>query len=140
MAASNALLAIGITFEVETATDSGVFFQFEELTNVVPPQSTVEQIDVTHMESPGRYREFIPGYADGGEMTIEMNYIPGSDTDDFILAWQIAGEVRSTRITYPALQTDTTPATVQGYAPTMSVGEKMAATLTLKVAGEPVRG
>ena len=135
---SDAILAIDVGFKVETAEGSGVYFELEEVTNVVPPSATTEQVDVTHMKSPGRYREFKSSYSDAGEISVEMNHVPGSATHLFIMAWQAASDTRSTQIVYPDGQTHTTPGTFQNFESPFTVGEKVTGTLTIKAAGEPV--
>jgi hypothetical protein len=140
MAASEAIIGYGATFEVETSAGSGVFTELAEITSISPPNLAVDEVEVTHMSSPDRTKEFIAGLTDPGDMSVELNYIPASATDDFILAWRTDGSTRSCRITYPdETTTDTFPAFVKGFAPTLATADKAAATLTLKVAGAVVR-
>lgn len=136
---SDAIIGYGTTFEVETAASSGSYFKLGEVSQVTPPNESTDQVDVTHMESASRTREFISGLRDPGEMSVEFNYIPGNATDDFILAWRASGETRSCRITYPTTDTDTFPGFVLGFTPTLAVADKASATLNLKVAGAVVR-
>ena len=145
MAASQAIIGYGTKFAVETAPGSGSYFELGEVTNVTPPNQSVDQVDVTHMQSTGRYREFIQGLTDPGEMSVEINYVPGGDTELFIAAWRASGATRSSKITYPATvpapagAIDTFPTFVLGFTPTTGVADKYAATLNLKVAGAIVR-
>jgi hypothetical protein len=140
-AMTEALIGYGTIFAVESAPGSGSYTQLGEVTSVTPPNLSVDQIDATHMQSPGRTREFIQGLADPGEMSIEMNYIANSATDAFLLAWRTSGLTRSARISYPGSATDTFPAFILGYAPgSIDPSDKMSATLSLKVAGAVVRG
>lgn len=137
---TDAIIGYGTKVAVETAPASGVYTELGEVTNVTPPNESVDQIDATHMQSPGRTREFIQGLIDPGECSIEFNHIPGSATDDFLIAWRASGLSRSTRITYPNDVTDTFPAFILGYTPSMGVADKMASEMSLKVAGAVVRG
>lgn len=139
MAASNAIIAFDVTLEVEDAPGSGVFVALAEITNVTPPNAQVDDVEVTHMTSPGRAKEFKPGLTDYGEAEFEMNWIPSSVTDTFIRAWRADGTTRSTRVTYPEGETDTFPAYPRGYQTGAQIGDKLSATLTLKVAGDVVR-
>lgn len=140
MAASEAVIGYGTIIEVENAAGSGVFVELGEVTSITPPNDAVDQIEVTHMQSPNRTKEFIAGLSDPGEMSVEINHIPGSDTDEFVIAWRTSGEKRSTRIVYPnSGPTDTFPTFVLGYSPTLAVADKLSATLNLKVAGAVVR-
>ena len=45
-----------------------------EVTSISAPNLTADTIDVTTHGSTGRYREFIQGLRDGGEITIEGFY------------------------------------------------------------------
>lgn len=137
---TQAMIGYGTIVSVEDGASPGGFFDLGEVTNVTPPNESVDQVDATHMQSPGRTREFIQGLIDPGEMSLDLNHIPGSDTDDFVVAWRVSGETRNVRITYPNNATETFPAFVLGYAPQADVADKMAATLTLKVAGAIARG
>ncbi|MFZ5719201.1 MAG: phage tail tube protein [Pseudomonadota bacterium] len=140
MAASEAVVAFEVTLEVETSEGSGVYTELAEITNITPPSATINDVEVTHMKSPGRAREFKPGLTDYGTATFEMNWIPGSATETFILAWRAAGETRSVRLTYgDTLEVDTFPAYPQSWERGAQIGEKMSGSLTVKVAGDVVR-
>lgn len=139
MAASQGVVAFDVTVEVETAEGSGTYTELAEITNVTPPNATVNDVEVTHMKSPGRAREFKPGLTDYGTATCEMNWIPSSVTDTFILAWRASGQTRSVKFTYPDGEIDTFPAYPQGYETGAQIGEKLGGTLTMKVAGNVVR-
>jgi predicted secreted protein len=131
--ATEADIGYGGSVEVETSPD--VWFELGEVTNVTPPNETVDVIDATHMASPNRYREFIQGLIDAGEGSIEVNWVAGGATDDYVFAWRAAGETRDMRITTNNNTTYTFPSFVTGWAPQMPVDGKMAATLTVKAAG-----
>ncbi len=48
-----------------------------ELIRIGGPKCSSSEIDVTNHDSIGNYKEFIAGALDGGEITIEGNFIPG---------------------------------------------------------------
>lgn len=135
-------IGYGAEFEVRdgTQTDSD-FVSIGLITSITPPSDTVDQIEITHMQSPNRQKQFVAGLSDPGEMSLELNYMPGSPTDEFILAWRASGETRECRISYPttASLVDTFPAFVSSYVPNIPANDRMSATLGLKVAGAPVR-
>jgi len=138
---TNAMIGIGITFSVNTGDSPDTWQVLGEVFNLSPPNAQVDDIDATHYASPDRTREFIAGLTDLGEMSVEMNYIPGSETDNYLLAWRSAGTNRLCRIVYPTspnLQ-DTFQAYVKGYEPNLPLDDKLTATLTLKVAGAVTR-
>ncbi len=113
------------------------------MTSITPPSAQIDQIDVTHMQSPDRRREFIPGLIDSGECSFEMNYVPDSDGDNElneILDLAVGlDRRRQCRITYPNGVTHTFTGSLQTYEPTIPVDDKMTATVTFKVSGSIVR-
>lgn len=140
MAASLAKIAYGSKLEVENAPGSGIYVEILEIKSVNKPDASVEDVDVTHMSSPGLAKEFVAGMTDFGEMQLDINWVPGGSTDQFIDAWRLSGLTRSARMTYPGNVKDTFPAYVKGYsAGASSPGDALTGQLTLKVAGLPVR-
>ncbi len=47
-----------------------------QVADISGPEISVETIDVTTHDSPDHYNEFIPGAADGGELTFELVFDP----------------------------------------------------------------
>lgn len=45
-----------------------------EINSISGPNMTRDTIDVTNLNSTGGYREFIPGFRDGGEVTLSCNW------------------------------------------------------------------
>lgn len=61
--------------------------KLEEVRRIQMPQGVgFERIEVTHLESPGRRREFIDGFYEDADFEVEMYRIAGSDTEELILA------------------------------------------------------
>lgn len=141
MAASVAVLAYGSTLEVETAAGSAVYTTIAEIKSVSKPNASVDEVEVTHMTSPSRAKEFKAGLTDYGEIAFDINWVPSSATDVFIETWRAGGENRSVRVTYGStVYKDTFSAFVKGYeAGASSPGEAMTGTLTLRVAGAVTR-
>jgi hypothetical protein len=142
MAATAALLGYGSKFAIESDDSPNVYTELAEIKSITPPSSNVDQIDVTHMQSPDRRREFISGLIDSGECSFEMNFIPGSASDLrlFELLNLPVGESRrrSCRITFPNNATYTFDAELQNYEPQAEVDGAMVATVTWKVTGAVV--
>jgi hypothetical protein len=139
MAASNAILGFNTTISVETSAGSGVYTEIAEVTNSTPPDDQTDDVEVTHMKSPNRTKEYIPGLTDLGTCQVDMNWIPSSATDLFIIAWKASGLRRSVKFVYPNGATDTFAAYPKGYSKTTPIGDKMASSVTLKVAGAVTR-
>lgn len=122
-------------FAIENAPGSGVYVELAEVFEVTPPDASVDQIDVTHFQSPGRTKEFIPGLTDPGTVSVTMNYTPNSTSDQRIEALKAAGTVLSMRVTYPNGVRVTFSAAVQSYSKAIPVDDRMTATMEVKVAG-----
>jgi hypothetical protein len=140
MAASEATIAYLTTLEVRDGPQTtDAYVDLGEVTGLTPPSDVIDEIEVTHMTSPGRRKEFIPGLSDPGSMSVTVNLIPGSDEDEFILEWKASGEIRDTRITYPNGRTQTISTFVREYVPNeLTVNAAMTATLTLRCTGDSV--
>lgn len=124
----------------------------EELVQVVSfslPDITAEQVETTHLKSPGRMREYTAGMIDPGEIEIVLNFRPGSATDVLLEAAHasaIAGGVnRYVRLGVPELGTTTRMYNFLGAVLNYSKGEvtadgKLEATVTIGVRSVPTTG
>jgi hypothetical protein len=141
---------IGWGGELHVSTDN-TEANLVELVEVVEcgfPSDETEEVEATHLKSPGRRKEFIAGLIDGGEFTATLNYVPGAATDLLLTAAKDAGTIRKIRIVIPddsgtgaADWNIVTSAFVKKYAPdTMSVGNKITATATFRVTGAQEQG
>jgi hypothetical protein len=112
------------------------------------PTDEVDEAEATHLNSPGRRREFVPGLIDGGEFTATMNYVPGSASDLLLTGAKDAGDTRKVRIVVPdetgagtADWNMVVSAFIKKYAPdTMSTGDVITATATFRVTGALEQG
>ena len=71
--ASDAFSGVGTSLYRQDPTTSA-WEVFSEVNNIEGPGFTRDTIDVTSLDSTGGYREFITGFRDGGEVTMEMNF------------------------------------------------------------------
>ncbi|QPC87416.1 histidine kinase [Mesorhizobium sp. NBSH29] len=136
MADTAARIGYGTVLEIALATAPTAFTFIRETFSATPPSDTDDQVDATHFQSPNRYREFIPGLTDAGEASFEMNYVPGSATDRFLNS--IKGKRIVCRLTFPNGVQIIFSASRGSYEKDVPIDDKMTATLTLKVSGEPV--
>jgi hypothetical protein len=118
---------------VEKPTSPGVYFELKEVKDVTPPNLQVDDVDVTHYQSPGRTREYIAGFIEGGEAACTMNRVPGSATEDLILLLQSTGARTLVKVTWPNGIIWTFRGHVKGYETTSPVDGVMEATATWKV-------
>jgi hypothetical protein len=143
-APSNAMLGFGSVFQIVDDNSPDLYVDVSEVTSIKPPSAKLDQIDVTHMQSPGRRREFITGLIDSGEASFEMNFIPGSASDqrlNSLLTLPVGiSRRRSCRISFPNGVTWTFDAELTGYDPAIPFDGKMTAAVKFKVTGQPVIG
>ncbi|WP_315920438.1 phage tail tube protein [Mesorhizobium sp. SP-1A] len=134
---TQASIGYGSFFHI--SEDNGATWtEIAEVNTITPPNDKLDQIDATHMQSPNRTREFIPGLIDPGEAPFEMNFVPGSPSDLKISALKIAGTRVKCRVTFPNAVTWVFSAWVSGYEPAVPTDDKMTATVTWKVTGSTV--
>lgn len=139
-APTEAMIGHGTKVEIETAAGSGVWFELGELKGAEKPTAEADEVEATHMGSPGRAKEFISGLTDFGETPLPMNWVPGNPTDEFIESWREGGnENRSIRLTTPNNKVYTWPGFVKTYSGSIPVGELMEGELTVRNAGAVVR-
>lgn len=133
---SDALIGYGSVFQVESTDLPGVFVSLEEVFSINPPSFTVDQIDITHWQSPDHRREFASGRINPGECSIEMNFVPGS-TSDILLNEIVEERVPWVcRIVFPNGRFASFRANLVSYETAVSNDDKMTATLNWKVTGK----
>jgi len=112
--------------------------EIAEVVSIGGPKPDSEEIDVTHLRSPSRTREYIQSYLIPGEIPLVMNWIPSDASQDEvtgIVADYVSGTVKSYKITYPDGSTDTFRAYVKNYDHPANTGDKLTLNATLRVTG-----
>lgn len=143
---TDARIGYGTTYEIwDASLTTPAFVEVAEVINVTPGEAAADRIDATHMQSPGRRREYISGLIDNGEATFEINYIPGSATDILLRTLFESGDTVEHRITFPAPTGDPRPtvtydASIIGYSKAIPIDDRMTATITVAVSGAETWG
>lgn len=127
---------IGYGTKYSIRRSGGSFVQIAEVINVTPGEASADRVDATHMQSPGRRREYIAGLIDNGEASFEINWIPGSSTDVLLRELMTSGEVADHLITFPNGVTVVFEASVTGFSKAIPIDDRMTATITVAVSGE----
>lgn len=136
MGDTQARIGHGATFEMADMATPTDFIYLSELFDITPPSDTTDTPDATHMQSPNRTREFITGLTDPGEASFEMNYVPGSPSDKALIAAK--GKRKWCRITFPNGVQLLFVGLRQGYEKAAPTDDKMTASVTFKVSGDPI--
>jgi predicted secreted protein len=130
---SQAMIGYGMIFAC-SADGGTTYVDVAEVYDITPPSEATETVDVTHSQSPGRYREFIEALIDGGECTFSMNFVPGSASDKLIRAQRGQGRIPC-RITFPNGVEWRFKGVRTGYQPAAPLDDKMTADVTYKISG-----
>jgi predicted secreted protein len=148
MAASEARSGWGGKVFLATDNTEATLTELAEVVNTTFPQDQTDEIEVTHLQSDGRRKEYVAGLIDGGEVTITGNYVPGGATDLLLTAAKETADTRKVRFVIPdnsgtgaADWNIVTSCFVKQYAPDqMAAGEKIGFTAVLRITGAQEQG
>ena len=136
---TDAALGYGTAYRVWDASLAiPALIEIGEVINVTPPGGTSDRVDATHMKSPGRRREYIAGLIDSGEASFEINWVPGSATDELLRTLQTSGAIVQHQIEWANGVTVTYDAAITGYEKSVPIDDRMTATITVAPSGEEV--
>lgn len=139
--ASEARTGWGGEFHMSSDLTTGNLLELVEVTGFGLPDDETDEVEVTHLKSPDKRKEFIAGMKDGGEVTVSFNYVPGSATDVRIRTNKDSGDVVAVRMIVPDedgepdWQIDTF-GFVKGYARgPLAAGDKIDASVRVRITG-----
>lgn len=128
----------GFGAQFQREDDAMVFATIGEATSISGPEMERETIDVTSHDSPNRFREWVGGLVDSGEVTFEVNYDPAIHNvlkDDFQDA--LPRNYRIVLPNPPGGQWDFA-AFITAMGLEFPHDDKMSADFTFKISGEPI--
>lgn len=133
---TQAMIGHGTLFQTGDDASPQTFATLAEVTNITPPSIARDAVEATHMQSPEKWREFIAGLKDGGELAVELNYVKTSAAT--MMAEFDSDVVKDRRITFPDGSTFDMAALCTAFEPDAPNDDKIAASATFKVSGKPV--
>ena len=136
MSAQGTYIATG-----DASSPEGFTAEVAEVKNIGGPDEKADEIDVTHLRSPGGYREFIQSFKDGGELPLTMNFLPSDNTQDSSSGLRAdfqSGAIKNRRIFYPDGTTCTFASWVKGIGTGAQVGNALELNVTLRLVGPTV--
>lgn len=139
---SNAISAFGTLLKVGDGGSPEQFTTIAELRSISGPSFQADVLDATVHNTPTPWREFISGLLDGGEISLEINFIPTGPTHDGstgLLHDFVEREQRNYQLVFPdaANTTWTIPGIVTGFEMNADPAEILSASVTIKVNGAP---
>ncbi|WP_376872381.1 phage tail tube protein [Albirhodobacter sp. R86504] len=103
------------------------------------PDQTPDDIDTTHLESPGDTEESINGMKKAVDWDLAIQYAPGSATDVLLTGLMVSGEDFLLEIKAVGATERTWAAYVKSYRPTgINAKSKMMATAKIRVKAEVI--
>jgi len=137
---SEAIAAAGTYLSLGNAASPETFTEVAEVKSIGGPNPDSEEIDVTHLRSPARTREYLQSFLIPGEIPLTLNFIPNTTTSHVdsaaLIALYAAGTVRNWTVTYPDGSTDAFAAYVKSCGRPANVGEALVMNTTLRVTGQ----
>lgn len=143
---TEARIGWGGEFHLSTDDDPANYAEMVEVASFGLPDDQSDEVEVTHLKSPNRRKEFISGLTDGGEVEISFNYDPGSATDLALRDAKDDGDTRAVKFVIPDQVGDPewkieTFGFVKGYSRgPVAAGEKIAATVRVRITGAQTEG
>lgn len=132
---TQARIGYGGTLELAFASSPSERTLIRECRDFTLPSETTGTEDATHMHSPNRVQEFISTMTDPGELSFDMNLVPGSDSDRYLISTR--GRRLNWWYTFPSGEQFIGVGERTGYNKSAPVEGRMAADVTIKVSGEP---
>jgi predicted secreted protein len=119
-----------------------VFATIAEVKNITALNLTIETLDATSHSSTGGYREWLPSFKDAGEVTAEMNFVPGDpnqNPDTGLISDFDNRTLRNFRLVFPDIAATTVQvaAYVTGFQINAPIDGILSANLTLRITGAP---
>lgn len=140
MAESIAFDGYGVILGIGDGASAEAFTDIAEVLDVGGPSYAKDTMDVSHSTSPDKYREFIAGFIDAGEVTLTANM---TQADFAALLAKLEADAKSNyKITFPDDNYSTLPtiifaAHVTALGPTVPTQDKVTMDVTFKITGKP---
>lgn len=130
--------------EIELAS---VWTTVAQIRDLAGPGAESDQIEATHRGSGGtinRYRRYVAGMLDGGEVSFDIVFDPDHASHDPVTTGSMynlveTGEVNNFRTTFPGAGSNVTIATFAAFVSNFEIGspleDVLSADITLKITG-----
>ena len=139
---TSAISAFGTLLKIGDGGGPETFTTIAEVTSISGPGLSLDPIEATSHDSTGGWREFIGGLLEAGEVSFDINYIPTNATHDAstgLIADMVARTVRNFQLVFPdgSSTTWSFAALVTSFEPGEPIDDKLSASVSLKITGQP---
>lgn len=137
---SIAKIANGTLLKVGDGASAEAFTTIPEVMRLSGPSIKFDLLDVTSHDSPGFFREFIPGLADGETITASVNWRPSNTVHKNIRIDAYARTLRNFKVVFPDTSDNTVSVAgyIQSFPPKADIGTPLLADLSVKITGAPI--
>lgn len=122
-------------------TGAGIFAAVANVSDLSGPARAREAIEVTTHDSPNKYREFIKGLKDGGEVEATINYDPGNTSHQALDADFEEDDLRDYQLVILPGEADEHTwdftALITAVGDAYPTDNKIERTVTFKISGKP---
>lgn len=142
MTETEATAAFGTLLQVGDGATPEVFTTLAEVKDISGPTLSRDTEEVTHHLSPDQFKEKVATLKEAGEVTFDMNYLPGNPTQSMSAGLgqdYKDGTVRNIKIVFADVGSTEwiLPSIVTGWEPDSPVGGSFDCSVTLEVARAP---
>jgi hypothetical protein len=94
----------GAAVEIDTGSGTPTWTVVDQVETVEMPQATTEELEGTTLDNTSGYREYLPSFKDGGEMTITVLFDPAMHVTPTTSIWALfqAGTTHPVRVNLPS--------------------------------------
>jgi len=140
--ASAATAGIGTLLQIGDGASPEVFTTIAEVLDITGPGLTSDLVDITNMDSAGKWEESLPTILRSGEITFSVNFLPVNATQSSTSGLINDFENRTNRnfqlvFTDSGTTTWSIAAYVTNVSPSMPVAGATTMDVTLKLTGQP---
>lgn len=114
--------------------DSTTWTEFAEITEITPPNVEADDIETSHMQSPEQFKEFDPGWADGGEVELTINF----DKDQNETVYGLFRQKKGFKMTFVDGSAWKFNGYIKAFGNEVDREGIITAPITLKISGKPV--
>lgn len=101
MAQSTGKTGRGVKFEMrEIESPEGAWVAVANVSSIGFSGRNAEEIDFTHLDSTGGFREFRQGFKDPGTVNLEVHFDPTNSTHQQLLTLFLSGDLFEFRVNY----------------------------------------
>lgn len=116
-----------------------VFTTVPEVTKLSGPDVKFDMLDVSSHDSASLFREYIPGFSDGDDITADIHWRPSNTVHIAVRTDNYAATLRNFKVVFPDTPSNTVTMAgyVQSLQPKADVGTAMMAAIKYKITGAP---